>query len=89
MRLFLALQVACLAPLASSQQIPLNEQLSSHSESTDHDNNDIPIADAAFEQYIRDKMARWHAPGLAMAILDGNKTWTRVSNNLGVSFITN
>ncbi|KAJ4191195.1 hypothetical protein NW767_010989 [Fusarium falciforme] len=77
MRLFLALHVACLADLVSSQQIPLNEQLASHSESTDHDSNDVPIADAAFEQYIRDKMTRWHAPGLAMAILDGNKTWTR------------
>ncbi|RMJ10546.1 hypothetical protein CDV36_009820 [Fusarium kuroshium] len=77
MRPFLALHVACLAHLVSSQQIPLNEQ-QQLSESTDHDDsNDVPIADAAFEQYVRDKMARWHAPGLAMAILDGNKTWTR------------
>ncbi|KAJ4328427.1 hypothetical protein N0V84_001111 [Fusarium piperis] len=77
MRLFLALHVACLAHSVSSQQIPLNEHSSSHSESTGHDSNDVPIADAAFERYIRDKMARWHAPGLAIAILDGNKTWTR------------
>lgn len=89
MRLLFTLQVACLAHLVSSQQIPLHEQPSSQSGPTDHDSNGVSMADTAFEQYIRDKMVQWHVPGLSMAILDGNKTWTRVSNNLGIPFMTN
>ncbi|KAF4977117.1 hypothetical protein FZEAL_6305 [Fusarium zealandicum] len=67
------LQSAILALAVSSQQVPLSQRPDAQSYGSD----DVPIADEAFEQYIRDEMARWHVPGLAMAILDGNKTWTR------------
>jgi CubicO group peptidase (beta-lactamase class C family) len=39
--------------------------------------DDIAVADEALETYIVDLMERGHVPGLAIAILDGNKTWAK------------
>ncbi|KAJ4246600.1 hypothetical protein NW762_013542 [Fusarium torreyae] len=66
------LHAALLVSLACAQQITLQQD-----EAAGYGNDHIPIADAAFEQYVQDKIAQWHVPGLAMAILDGNKTWTK------------
>jgi hypothetical protein len=30
------------------------------------------------EIFIEDKMKEWQAPGMAVAILDGNSTWMKV-----------
>lgn len=38
----------------------------------------IDIVDGAFETYIQDQMKEWHVPGLAIALIEGNKTWTKV-----------
>jgi CubicO group peptidase (beta-lactamase class C family) len=37
--------------------------------------DDVPVADETLRTYIKDLMERGHVPGLAIAILDGNKTW--------------
>jgi hypothetical protein len=39
----------------------------------------ISIADDAFEEYIIAQMDEWQVPGLAIAIIEGNKTWSKVS----------
>lgn len=83
MRVLLALSSsAWLHPITALavalDQIPLI-QVPSSTQLTDYGNDNIPIANEAFERYIRDRMDRWHVPGLAIALLEGNKTWTRVS----------
>ncbi|KAJ3538949.1 hypothetical protein NM208_g4241 [Fusarium decemcellulare] len=70
------LQIVLLVLSVSSQQVPLSDN-PTHPDSTSYGNDHVTISDAAFEQYIRDKMARWHVPGLAIAVLDGNKTWSK------------
>lgn len=58
--------------MAAASQVPLREAR------PEYGNDRVPVADAAFERFVEDKMARWHVPGLAMSILDGDRTWTRV-----------
>lgn len=43
-----------------------------------HGSDDVPMADAAFEDFIVDAMKEWNLPGLSIAIVDGNKTWAKV-----------
>ena len=44
----------------------------------DYGCDEIPVANAALESYIQGLIKRWHVPGLAIAIVDGNKTWSKV-----------
>jgi hypothetical protein len=36
---------------------------------------DLPYIDESIEVFIQSKMKQWHVPGLAIGILDDNKTW--------------
>ena len=40
--------------------------------------DDVLVANEAFEQFIMAQMEEWHVPGLAMAIIEGNRTWAKV-----------
>lgn len=40
--------------------------------------DNISVANEAFERFILGQMEEWHVPGLAMAIVEGNKTWSKV-----------
>lgn len=40
--------------------------------------DDFIVANEAFEQFIVAQMEEWHVPGLAMAVIEGNKTWSKV-----------
>lgn len=39
----------------------------------------LPFSISALEDYIHEAMERWHAPGMAVAIINGNDTWAKVS----------
>lgn len=39
----------------------------------------LPFSTSALEEYIEGAMEKWHAPGMAVAIINGNKTWAKVS----------
>jgi CubicO group peptidase (beta-lactamase class C family) len=34
--------------------------------------------DDEFDKLVNDLLAKWHAPGIAVAVIDGEKTWTKV-----------
>lgn len=38
----------------------------------------LPFSTSELEEYIQDVMERWHAPGVAVAIIKGGNTWTKV-----------
>lgn len=39
-------------------------------------------AGSELNQYIDDLMERWHIPGLAVAVVDGDDTWAKVDGCL-------
>lgn len=39
---------------------------------------DLPFSMTELEAYIQDVMERWHAPGVAVAIIKGENTWAKV-----------
>lgn len=41
--------------------------------------NGLPFSTSALEDYIEGAMKKWHAPGMAVAIINGNETWAKVS----------
>lgn len=41
--------------------------------------NGLPFSISALEEYIKGAMEKWHAPGMAVAIINGNETWAKVS----------
>lgn len=41
--------------------------------------NGLPFSTSALEEYIKSAMEKWHAPGMAVAIINGNETWAKVS----------
>lgn len=41
--------------------------------------NGLPFSTSALEDYIEVAMKKWHAPGMAVAIINGNETWAKVS----------
>lgn len=43
--------------------------------------DEVPMASTAFQNFIVQQMDEWHVPGVAMAIIDGNKTWSKVSGH--------
>lgn len=42
----------------------------------------LPFSTSALEEYIEGAMEKWHAPGMAVAIINGNETWAKVSVSL-------
>lgn len=49
-----------------------------------HDDNEalkagLPFSTSALEKYIESSMKKWHALGMAVAIINGNETWAKVS----------
>lgn len=38
----------------------------------------FPSSTSELEEYIEEVMERWHAPGVAVAIIKGGGTWTKV-----------
>ncbi|KUI56636.1 D-aminopeptidase [Cytospora mali] len=62
--------------LNSPPQRPLATQPSG----ADHDafqTDALPFSTAALEGYIEDVLERWHAAGMAVAIINGNETWAK------------
>lgn len=55
--------------------------LSTTDELCDYGCDQVSVADDALETYIEHLMEKWHVPGLAIAIVDGNKTWAKVRSN--------
>lgn len=39
----------------------------------------LPFSTSALEEYIEASMEKWHAPGMAVSIINGNETWAKVS----------
>lgn len=37
----------------------------------------LPFSTSALEEYIGGAMEKWHAPGMAVAIINGNETWAK------------
>lgn len=35
--------------------------------------------DAAFDAFVEDTLQAWHVPGLSVAVVDGGKTYSKVS----------
>lgn len=67
--------LGCLAlaiPEWSSQQ-PLGHVDSQASEDA------LPFSTSDLVEYIEGAMKKWHAPGMAVAIINGNVTWAEVS----------
>lgn len=72
LHLFSLVCLALAAPGSSTQQ-PLGH--ANNGASTDG----LPFSTSALEEYIEAAMENWHAPGMAVAIINGNETWAKVS----------
>ncbi|KAG8168676.1 hypothetical protein KVR01_001425 [Diaporthe batatas] len=59
------------AALETSSQHPL-----SHDDGYTSDNA-LPFSTADLEEYIEGTMKKWHAPGMAVAVINGNATWAK------------
>ena len=57
--------VAWLAPFVAAEQKPLNFRRSS------------PFT-PSFDKHVASNLERWHTPGLAVAVIDGEKTHSKV-----------
>lgn len=64
-----------------AQQIPLEAEASTPDHDISHFGK-LPFATAELEEYIEDVMERWHAPGMAVAIINGENTWAKVGRYL-------
>lgn len=42
----------------------------------------LPFSTSALEEYIEAAMKRWHAPGMAVAVINGDETWAKVSDSM-------
>jgi len=62
-----------LASLESSSQHPLGHADNEASEDV------LPFSTSDLVEYIEGSMEKWHAPGMAVAIINGNVTWAEVS----------
>lgn len=60
----------------NAQQRPLARALS---EGTMKSAQEPTIATNAFENYVEEQMKTWQVPGVAIAVLEGNETWIKVS----------
>lgn len=75
--LWLRAAVGAAGAAVGGEQTPLRDGLDA-AEITAYGHDAIPIADEAFEKYIEKQMGTWHVPGLAIALIEGNKTWAKV-----------
>lgn len=66
--------------LGVTQQIPLAWQTDTE-DSGGTSPGDLPFSTADLEEYIEDVMDRWHAPGMAVAVINGEHTWENVCNH--------
>lgn len=68
---------------SAQQQQPLISQpqntAAAHDGSSSTTSSGLPFATAAFEAYVEDVMEKWHTPGLAISIVNGDETWAKVS----------
>lgn len=55
----------CLALVLGAQQVPLTDMTSS------------PFT-ASFDKLVSQNLDRWHTPGLAVAVIDGEDTFSKV-----------
>lgn len=60
-------------------QRPLAEQAGGNIAHDAGTSNSLSSLTTNLEEYIEDVMERWHAPGMAVAIIKGEETWTKVS----------
>jgi hypothetical protein len=44
----------------------------------------VSIVTPDFEGFVRAQMSSGHVPGMAMSIIDGNNTWSKVSRNVSL-----
>lgn len=79
--LWLRAAVGAAAAVGGGEQVPLRGD-SGVVKEPDYGHDEIHIADKAFEKYVEGQMSKWHVPGLAIALLDGNRTWTKVRKHL-------
>lgn len=63
--------------LGDAQQIPLESQDSTKAQDVSPSDR-LPFSTAELEEYIGDVMDRWHAPGMAVAVINGEETWAKV-----------
>lgn len=66
--------------VGGTQQIPLESQTSNKDQDVPHF-GELPLLTAGLEEYIEDVMDRWHAPGMAVAVINGEDTWAKASNS--------
>lgn len=80
--LFVAALALCAAALLQvpSQQQPFAAPLYDAGHGDGPQSSSLPFSTTAFEEYVEDVMERWHAPGLAVAVINGNSTWAKVSD---------
>ncbi len=62
---YLFVSIASLLLLVSAHQIPLSAPAPS------------PFT-SAFDKLVADSLDRWHCPGLAIAVIDGDDTFSKV-----------
>lgn len=73
---------------AATLEIPTQQQplLSPPLHDSDHGDSSsstsLPFSTVAFEEYIDGVMERWHAPGMAVAMINGNDTYAKVSDDI-------
>ena len=72
MSLYLFYILLCILPFSIPLQVPLRS-------------NDKSPFDKAFDALASETLERWSMPGLAIAVIDGNKTFSRVCKFLGCS----
>lgn len=65
-------RLAFAAPEASSQH-PLGHDDGGASEHA------LPFSTSDLEKFIEGTMEKWHAPGMAVSVINGNATWAKVS----------
>jgi hypothetical protein len=81
---FFFLLSVCLGRPDDEGQKPISAGTSSErlAEADSHDaSGHIAIVTKDLEDFIQEKMKKWHAPGLAIAIIEGDKSWYKVRSS--------
>jgi CubicO group peptidase (beta-lactamase class C family) len=60
--------------------VPLEYQqpLSQTAQICEYGCDSIEVAGQELEKHIQDVMKTWHVPGVAISVVDGDKTWAKV-----------
>lgn len=82
----LALFATCCAGLLHNAQQPLTAPLQLVSSQVEHAPRIADLA-AELEEYIAALIHRWHVPGLAVAVVQGNETWAKVRQSPHLFFL--